>query len=573
MCVKQDQTNFMIEKLSVSSVNKRNTPQSKKDLNAMGGQISKSPSFKGGLDTLIWCSQQCEKHPMLNVSVLDLASAILPRTFFETFLGSKKKDENGNTKRELNIHGGFEAFRRESSGLIVNCLLPSFVVMGAAGLLQRPIMGSFNKSNLINTWANSNALDKMKHFYENAEGTGEDKLYNTFKSMLTSIEGVDGDASKGGLKKLKDIFDNDPQIDSAFRKLAKASIEDKPVLMREAYKTIIEKARISENIRFIGDEKYFCGNLESLCKDSVKVFRGVEKESIKNADELTKYFKKAKTLVNGKSILGLGIIIPLALAMQPINRWITHKLSGRKGAPIYNDKEERILSDDEKKKLKAQKFFAVPLMAGVSALSMLMDKPSLKMFQFKGLFPTMDQARIISTATFASRIATSEDSTELKENTIRDIATFSSFYFLGDYVAKAVASLIEHRNPGTILINRRKAPEEGANILQKFWTWAKHTSIKSTDELSSIKDKKLRSICQLSNLAFSLLSLGALIPIYTRTQAIKKEKQRLAKLNSASANAAVQTGGSAASAGAGNPYKAFGSSSRHNTAFKAFFNS
>lgn len=116
----------------------------------------------------------------------------------------------------------------------------------------------------------------------------------------------------------------------------------------------------------------------------------------------------------------------------------------QKGAPIYNDDKERVLTPEEKAKLTRDKFIAVPLMWAVTGLSMLMDKPSLKMFQFKNIFPTMDQARIISAATFSSRLAAAEDSNELKENTIRDIATFSSFYFLGDYAAKAIATFLEN---------------------------------------------------------------------------------------------------------------------------------
>lgn len=89
-------------------------------------------------------------------------------------------------------------------------------------------------------------------------------------------------------------------------------------------------------------------------------------------------------------------------------------MSGRKGAPIYNDyadrKEDRELTPKEKAQLLKQKFISVSSMLGVAGLSMFMDKPSLKsLFQFKGLFPTMDQARIISTATFASRMAASEE--------------------------------------------------------------------------------------------------------------------------------------------------------------------
>ena len=319
------------------------------------------------------------------------------------------------------------------------------------------------------------------------------------------------------------------------------------------YNFLVKKSGIAENIKFAGDKGYFSSTLGHLCESASDILHGAYQEGIikdytpdaaqgkqveklvsKEVEELSKYFGKAKKLVNAKSIAGLGMIIPLAISAQPINRWITHKLSGKKGAPIYNDDKERVLTPEEKAKLTRDKFIAVPLMWAVTGLSMLMDKPSLKMFQFKNIFPTMDQARIISAATFSSRLAAAEDSNELKENTIRDIATFSSFYFLGDYAAKAIATFLEkHNKDGIKLINRLKEPAEGANILQKFWNWAKHTKMKSTDELSSIADKTLRlkarnmrGICQYGNLAFSLLSLGVFIPIYTRAQSNKKEKMR-----------------------------------------------
>lgn len=170
-------------------------------------------------------------------------------------------------------------------------------------------------------------------------------------------------------------------------------------------------------------------------------------------------------------------------------------------------------------------------MVGVAGLSMFMDRPSLKMFQFKGLFPTMDQARIISTATFASRMGAAEDKNELREATVRDIATFASFYFLGDYVAKGIATLLEKKNKDVHLINTLQKRKDGANIIQKFWHWAKHTTLKSSDELVTAKDKKLRTMCQIGNIVFSLLSLGVFIPLYTRSKTNKKHAEELAKLN------------------------------------------
>ena len=531
----------MINKVELGSVKNNRSPKYVSQKNK--GQTS----FTGLGSLALKGIQKCEESPMINVAVLDLSTAILPRTFFETFIGSKKKDENGNETRErkLNIMGGFEAFRREGSGLLINCMIPSFIVMGAAKLLNRPIMGAFNKSNLTRSWANGDTINCVSKYYKNAQGASkEDRVFSTLKSMFDDIEGVDGDIGKGGLKKFKEIFANDEEYTNHLRKMAKNIVSEKPEkgYTTEMYKYLVRKSGIAENIKFSKDSGFFSSSLGHLCDSVGDVLHGASKEGIltpnanitANEGNFVKYLSKAKHLVNAKSIAGLGMIIPLAVAAQPINRWITHKLSGKKGAPIYNDDKERILTPEEKKQLTARKFIDVPLMWGVAALSMLMDRPSLKMFQFKNIFPTMDQARIISAATFSSRLAAAEDKNELHENTIRDIATFSSFYFLGDYAAKGIATFLEkHNKDGIKLINRLKDANPNDNIMKKFWNWAKHTKMKSTDELSAIsnealrtKAKNLRAICQAGNLAFSLLSLGIFIPLYTRTQTNKKEKMQ-----------------------------------------------
>ena len=541
----------MINKVELGSVNSKNrTPH---DRISKGKNVS-NPSFTGVGDILLKTIQTCEANPMINVSVLDLSTAILPRTFLETFIGSKKKDENGEKqKRKLNIFGGFEAFRRESSGLIINCLIPSFIVIGVAKLLNRPIMGGFKASDLTKSWANSESIDKIGKYFKKADGKdAEERIYSTLKSMTQDLHGVDGDKEKA----FKEILSNDAEYEKLLKKTAnniltgnKEEVVSGNKFVRgfkklfgiksyknytdDLYNHIVKMTGASENIRFSEQKGYSTSNLKHRLDSSSDMLRGAVKENITaDSKEFTKYMSKAKKLVNVKSAVGLlGLIIPLAISAQPINRWITHKLSGKGGAPIYNDDKDRHLSPEEKTKLTAEKFFAVPLMWAVAGLSMLLDRPSLKMFQFKNIFPTMDQARIISAATFSSRIAASEDSNELKENTIRDIATFSSFYFLGDYAAKAIATLIQKKT-GITLINKLKEEEPNANMFKKIWHWAKHTTMKSTDELGAIADealrtksKNLRAWCQAGNLLFSLLSLGLFIPLYTRTQTNKKQKE------------------------------------------------
>ena len=538
----------MINKVELGSVNSKNRTPNRYVSEQNKGQTS----FQGLGAWALKGIQKCEEKPMINVAVLDLATAILPRTFFETFIGSKQKDENGNDthERKLNLLGGFEALRREGSGLLINCIIPSYIVWGAAKLLNKPVMGMFNKSNLTKSWANGDTINTVEKYFKNAQGnTKEERIYNTLKSMFDDIEGVNGDIKKDGLKKFKDIFANDKEYENALKEMSKNILSTEPEkgYTTKLYQFMVQKSGISENIRFVSDtagkdKGFFSSNLSHLCDSAGEILHGANNEGLikdqitkEGFDNLGKYFSKAKTLVNAKSLAGLGIIIPLAISAQPINRWITHKLSGRKGAPIYNDDQERILTPEEKKKLTAQKFIAVPAMWAVAGLSMLMDRPSLKMFQFKNIFPTMDQARIISAATFSSRLAAAEDSNELQESTIRDIATFSSFYFLGDYAAKGIATYLENHNKDGIKLTNKLYTKEGSNFFQKFWNWAKHTKMKSTDELGAIADKalrtkakNLRAICQLGNLAFSLMSLGVFIPIYTRTQVNKKKQEALA---------------------------------------------
>lgn len=513
----------MIDKISVVN-NKQHTPRR--------DNYRQNPSFNGLGDGIISAVQLCEKYPMVNVSALDLSTAIVPRTIIET------KESNG--------HAGFEAFRREFSGLFVNCLIPSFIVMGIAKLLQRPLMGTFNKSNLVNTWANGDSIDKIHHFYGSAKGaTPKERVSNTFRNMLGSLSGADADKTKNFSDIFRMEFDSNGNVikvgnakaEKAIQDLTDAVMAENPnsKSVKKAYEALVNETHIAENIKFKNDKAFFANNLESVCDDTVKMLRGVLKENITDQKQLADYFKKAKKLVNWKSIGGLGLIIPLAISMQPINRWITRKTSGQKGAPIYKDfgkdNEHKELTPKEKRELLAQKFISIGSMVGVAGLSMFMDRPSLKMFQFKGLFPTMDQARIISTATFASRMGAAEDKNELREATVRDIATFASFYFLGDYVAKGIATLLEKKNKDVHLINTLQKPKEGANALQKFWHWAKHTTIKSSDELVTAKDKKLRTMCQIGNIVFSLLSLGVFIPLYTRSKTNKKHAEELAKMN------------------------------------------
>lgn len=487
----------MIQKIGSETVNQ----------NKYAPNWASKPNFTGLGGLVLQGIQACERNPMVNVSVLDLSTAIVPRSIIET--------------RQSNAFAGMEAFRRESSGLIVNCLLPSFVVMGAASLLQKPIMKGFNKANLSNVWANEDSLKVIGKYLGDAKGEGSEKLQNAIGSFLDDITGIDGSEKKS----FRDFRD---KIQDGIKEVAE-SVDNKT--FKKGYQKIAEQTHMTEHLEL--DGKVLPKNLEGFLDDFVKVHKAVEKEGIKSTEHLGKFIKKATKLVNWKSAAGLGVIIPLAISMQPINRWITAKQSGVKGAPIYKDfttnKNNNDLTPKEKSALLKQKLISVGSMLAVTFLSMGCKLPTAKTMQFKGIFPTMDQARLISTATFSSRMLASEDKNELREATIRDIATYSGLYFLGDYAAKGVATVIEKKSD-VKLLNRLKPEPKDANVFKKVLHWIKDVSLKSSDEVVGKTAKNLRSVCQLGNLAFSLLVLGLFIPLYTRTQTNKKREMELKEL-------------------------------------------
>ena len=187
------------------------------------------------------------------------------------------------------------------------------------------------------------------------------------------------------------------------------------------------------------------------------------------------------------------------------------------------------------------------------------------MFEFKGWFPTMDQARIISTTTFASRMAAADDKNELAEATVRDIATFGGLYFLGDYAGKATATAIQNKT-GVELLNDTKPLKGDENILKRFWHWVKDVNIKSSEEVvsktkESLKGAKptpeqeaqiakelkravnLRSACQAANLGVSLLLLGLIVPIWTRSRTKQRHAEALKQAQQNEANKGIDTPG------------------------------
>ncbi len=502
-----------------------------------------NPNFKGGgaWAAILWGIQKCEENPMVNVAVIDMFSAILPRTFVESM---------------TNWFAGFEAFRREASGLVVNCLIPGAVAWLAALGLNKFIMPE--NTNMARCWADHSLVDRATELY--TKSTADDKIRDSLKEILGNTEGTHGKN-----KVLFKDFLKEEELAKYADKLKELSASKDKKLnigkeVEKMAKEIAEKTHVYENVKVKGNKDVSATTVKTLLEDSVKFFREFQKAGKEISIE--EFAKRSKKLIKGKSILGLTIILPLAASMQYINRWITKKVSGVDGAPIYDDfgkEQNEEVRKKSKEGLLKQKIISISSMIGVSLLSM-MKKPTWNMLEFKGWFPTMDQARVISTTTFASRMAVADDKNELAEATIRDIATFSGLYFLGDYAGKATATAIQNKT-GVELLNDTKPLKGDENIIKRFWHWVKDVNIKSSEEVVSktaeeLKAKglkpnnaqkeiiskelkhaiNLRSACQAANLGVSLLLLGLIVPIWTRSNTKKKHAEALKQAQEAKTN-------------------------------------
>lgn len=476
-------------------------------------------NFKGSfLDAATKGLQMCDKYPMIGVALTDSVATDVPRTIFDLV--------------KTGVPAAMETARREFSGLFVNCLIPSFVVLGAAKFLNKGTMGKeFSDINLSNSWANGESINKFVETFKNSmdvtsKTTTQSEIKTFFNNIFTGLNGRDGDkwvefSSALGKDKLEEVselltkavFDNSGDKKALKNTLAQVS------------SLITDTTHAGEILTYDINAKGFGSNLSELLRDSVDIAKKFTQESVRNNLDL--FGKKATKLVNAKSILGLAIIVPIAMSVQSINRAITRHKYKQKGAPIYKDFEKgnthKEMNAKEKANFFSQKIACAASMVSIALLSM-MKKPSMQMFQFKGMFPTVDQCRWIATSTFVSRMFASEDPNELRESTVRDIASFSGLYFLGDYAAKAAASIIEKIKPDVKLLNRTGKSNAQSPILNRIGDWIKNTYVKSFDEVLP-KDKNMRSICELASLGFSIISLGILLPAYNRQVTEKKVAQ------------------------------------------------
>jgi hypothetical protein len=142
--------------------------------------VKNNQSFKGGLDTafniLDAGFRVLDKNAMIQVSFVDSVATNIPRTVVDLKTG---------------LAASLETARREFSGLIVNCLIPSYIVMGVGKLL--PKKGDLADTGVVKSWANGDVIDKLSNVYSQAQTAAPQDVTKTYvKDAISSLEGLNG---------------------------------------------------------------------------------------------------------------------------------------------------------------------------------------------------------------------------------------------------------------------------------------------------------------------------------------------------------------------------------------------
>lgn len=535
---------------------------------------SNSPNFSGAgsnfLNAIAKPLQALDANPIVGVIVLDILTAIAPNTIIDTI--------------KRNAAQGFETFRREASGLIINCLLPGIAVIGIACALKQKILGEeFKHIPAHKVWANTNSIDEglstwkqVSHITDKKERietfikkSFERVQYDDKSLMLLGTAEEKEQALKYREEALKELTDEilnpAPKKESGIKNLipgfkpSAAEIDSKK--LNGIHDKLAKAYGTSKNVVIKGvNGKELSTNMKNHIRNTF-AFASIFDDNAIKPDNIDKFAEKMKKLVKGKTLLtmiGIGI---LALSMQAINRAITEKSTGRKGYSGYkNLAGGDVQTPEDKAKLNIGKLFSSAWFLTLGFLSMgKLNTPGK--FDFAAPRTTVDQARILSLTTDVGRVTAADEKTELKDTTVRDTLIFFNLYMVGDYINKGLVEMIQknHLKKTGVDLNLFNTPSKiiEPNKFKKFFkeigSWVKGKSIKSFEEIEgtvvkgaeALKTNQLRkNIVTASNLAGLIYSLGALgiaAPILIARMTNKNRERELAEAKKRTAELSPKT--------------------------------
>lgn len=427
------------------------------------------PAFKGMIDGgLFTVLNFLQTNQGVGAAIVDLFSMVIPRTIVD-FTRSPE--------------AGTETMRRECSNAVNDALVGGYGILAAtllSTLFNKKFSDNNSKIKANKMFVSDDMIEVLAKQWEKHHKTDK-PVYNYIKGTIEegSIfkpEALDADKNKGFVK-LTSI--QDLPVDEVANKLD-AAIQTGGDLDANTHKylkaLIADKTGITDKFKFEIKELDKNGK-EILDKDGNEIVKAVETsldDLIKNIYKLGKSFKADKVTtefakpiaengfvsglkkLNSKvALFGVGICVAIGASIQPINRYLTKKKTGKDGFVGGGE-------NDKSNGFKAMKAI-VGAAFGTGALLTIIGNPTkiggpVKIFkkliekiQFKGLAPTIEQFKLIYGATIVSRLLVARNKEELTESSFKDTLGFLNWLILGGFISKLSALGLEKLGFGTLV--------------------------------------------------------------------------------------------------------------------------
>lgn len=415
--------------------------------NTRNGNSSKV-AFAGG-ELLTSALTYLQTNQGLGASFVDAAFMCTPRTIVD-FTRSPE--------------AGVETARREFSSNINDAVLGGYGI-GAAWILSQgfnkkydvkankmPVdkdmidtlseirykSGDINKTENLKTYLNE-IFDRTKCFNPNAKinkngwveinKTTRESVVEKLTKDLQASTPTTAKEAKANLKAtkayLKALLVSDTGTEGDFK------IERTTINPKTNKEEIIKSASAVDD--FIDDvfkvSKAFMSDKVAPLFKSDKI---LDVNLIKKEIEGNKFLKEFKGLKMGTAALGIATCCAIGASVQPINMYLTKKKTGQTGF-VGGGKE------DKSNKFKILKTGAALLggAALIRTIGKFSEVPSK--IQFKGIWPTIPQFKLVYAITIISRLLSARNENELRESCIKDSLGFANWLILGGFVSKLVA--------------------------------------------------------------------------------------------------------------------------------------
>ena len=418
-------------------------------------------SFKGADTAILGGLRALNNSPAVGACAVDLCSMVIPRTAVEA--------------KNRGVQSGIEtAFREGGSCLIHACV--GLIGFGAAALLS----GGFNKKYSVkaqNIFASGDTINNMSALWQKSEGQSK----QFFDNFLQNIEGLDGTGWKRVSAGAKDeIVENLVSLADKTKQAAAAKGADKSKLTKEAKELkslVVSKltkdtgAAASFKLNATQGAKEISSSLSDLVDNAVVISNSLQGRAEESVPSFVKALTKNK---RNSTLLGLGICAALCMSVQPLNRYLTKKRTGKDG----------FVGVESEKNDKSKGFKAAKTVAGVAFPAFAISTiGSLENFisnvQFNSKVPTINQFKLLYGLTIGSRFMSARDGNELREACIKDTLGFTNWLILGGMVSKLTARVLG----GKDLINNPIAQEGGKKGIKYAAKWLTKASVKSFDEV------------------------------------------------------------------------------------------